>query len=57
MIIGILIILTFIVNCLLLVYIRQEQEDIYQGLKVKHDRNLEELREVKYIVKELKRRL
>jgi len=37
MIIGILIILTFIVNCLLLVYIRQEQEEYHKSLyKVQH---------------------
>ena len=37
MIIGILIILTFIVNCLLLVYIRQEQKEYHESLyKIQH---------------------
>ena len=37
MITGILIILTFIVNCLLLVYIRQEQEEYHRRVyKIQH---------------------
>jgi len=37
MITAILIILTFIVNCLLLVYIRQEQEEYHKSLyKIQH---------------------
>ena len=37
MITGILIIVTFIVNCLLLVYIRQEQEEYHRRVyKIQH---------------------
>ena len=47
--------ITSLINLICLVQIGHNQEDIYQGLKVKHDRNLEELREMKYMVKEIKR--
>ncbi len=51
MITAILIILTFIVNCLLLVYIRQEQEEYHRRVyKIQHHIKWNDITQIKRIV-------
>ena len=57
MIIGILIILTFITNCLLLVYIRQEQKDYHNIIFKVQDDQWEDLIQIGRTVRAIDKKI